>query len=644
MDYSRTFGTLVEEPNNKTMTIVIGRKKLLQRDYDMRRPRLGLPSGFCPRWQIMNDIDRVIKAFNTSGYYGGYPTNINKIFRQHLEHFRNSLDVYYHIVKDYVFSRDEVYYRCLAEGSDFTTFITKSRAFSLQAKTALDETNLNDEYVHSAYTGYDSIIHERYLINWDDRDETIDWPYAMIEPEKIDHEKFEECLDELFLNTKIDKYEEDDFINLLEPVARKKTAIGGGETTLLKDQWVPEYDPGYWYATRRVVPTTSGHTRDTGVPDLTSLCMVKLMQKHARYIAERCKHSANCDHTLLGKRVRRVQKKKVFLHLDFKKFGLTFNRSLPNALLKRIGRGRIAIDDFTLETEDGIYATKRGGVLGWFDPIVSLCVIGILLRLRKELNLSFDFIVFNDDVEIGMDITDPDLIQLLKERIIEELESFDFIISHRKTYVSKMFIFLEQYGKADIGSFFGTRDKVENLDMTKRQLIVNQYAKSLSSSFNWEAKYYYALAHKFLRSTYLRDICQQTMPTIFEEEYDKPYELGGWTFHMRNNVNIALEDVSEDDLRQYYRLSRYKEPHLMPKMRLVNMKTVTGKIRVARSKADSHLPDHLYSNIKLDERVILTQEHRDAIEQRTAGIIEEDSSDIESEGESPDDGYYGDWG
>jgi len=592
------------------------------------RPRLGIPSGFVSWERHQQDICAVKRRFLLKGYNSGVPRNINTELRRHIEYFRNCLDVYNHMIDKKVFCRDELYYRCLDEGPAFTSFIKKSRAYSLQDVEALDEVETKDEYVHPEYSGYDSIFHERYLINWDDRDDTVDWPYSLIEPKELDKDELNEVIFRFLQTIGMNDYDEPDIVPILEPVANKKSNIGEKDTVLLKDTWHPfQEGTGTYYAQRRVVPTQPGSTRDTGVPDIETLCKLKLIHQHARRLSEVCKHSANCTFSTLNKRVKRVRNNTMFIHIDFKKFGLTFNRELPNAVLRGINKPHLQITDFILQDGEDIFQTERGGVLGWFDPLVALAIIAILGDIKKKYRWhSMDFIVFNDDVEIAFDDTDNiQKIELRKKIIIEELERYDFILSNRKIYCSRMFVFLEQYYHAS-----------DKLDMSKKQLAVQQYAKSLASPYSWEAKVYYALGQKSVKSSWLRDVCQNSIKQVFDDEYDKPVELGGWNYLKHRNLNLALEEASLEDLRFYFRILKYKEPHLMPKMKVLNLETILKRKERIISEARKGRPENY--KIEFDTRLHISQDQLEAM----ALIAEEEDSTSQSEyDQSLDEGF--DW-
>jgi len=642
MDYNRILGPKINEPMNISGPLVIDRRTARSLSAEIYRPRLGIPTGFISWEENKLDIDKILSRFRNKGYTAGIPKNIDEDLQRHVEYFRNCLDIYDHMFEDTVFCRDELYYRCLAEGPAFTTYVKKCRAFSLQDKIALDANKIPDEYVLERYSGYDSIFHERYLIYWDDSNDTVDWPYSLIDTKPINEEKFQEAVDELLQGIGCTDYCEPDYISLYEPIAKKVTSLANkGKTVLLKDAWKPMTSSlsQEWWATRRVVPTYPGSTRDTGVPDVETLCKVKLIHQHARFLSERCKHSANCSYPVMNTRINRMKKCNRFIHIDFKKFGLTANRQTANILLRRLGKSNLQINDFYLETEDEIYKTSRGSVLGWLDPLIALCIIAILLKLKKDNNWTdMDFIGFNDDFEIGFShTTNVEKLEDRKRIILDELEEFDYILSYRKIYISKESIFLEQYNKFENNKL--------GLTMSKMQLTVGYFAKSLSTPYSWEAKLYHALGHRYVRSKWISSICKETIKQLFPDEYDKPVELGGWEYSLENNISTCLEKAEHEDIVFFLKMLRYKEPHLMPKMVDVSIDAIFEQ-KHYRTQVESTklLPEHLHSSIKLEVRSTLTNIAADVGELIARSPEEEHTGFSSSEEDDFDYSHHGDWG
>jgi len=372
------------------------------------------------------DVEIALETFFEYGY-DKFPAVSNN-FVNVLKTFRTYLDFYHNLIETKIFSRDEIYVRSLRDKLQFTKFIKKSRQASLQNKIALDDVILDEEHIHPEYTGYDSIIHERYLIPWDDTDDIHDWHYSLIPDEGGKDPS--NAINEYLKNIDVSKIET--FITPFDPYKGSKSTDNAKGKHYLRDTWTRDtYGP--YMATRRVIPTQPGSTRDTGVPDPYTLNKIREINQIARAIGEQKKYIANVPINLLERRLEQMTKCQAYIHLDFKKYGLTFRRDILNCLLKRVGREDLMIDQFILNVDGQSIRTNRGGVLGWFDSAVAIVVSAIICDVVNQYNIKTNHIIFNDDVEIGVYGKDAiETAKLLKEVIIEELEDYGFFISHKR--------------------------------------------------------------------------------------------------------------------------------------------------------------------------------------------------------------------
>jgi hypothetical protein len=606
MDYSTYLGDFVTDPLIEEGPIEVGTsKKALEPEFD--RPRLGIPSGFLKTDGIEDDIQRVIWRTIKSGYQHAIPKDINPELRMHLEHFRNHLDIYDKLIDKKVFSIQEIWMRSLMDRSEFTSFLKKSRKYSLQAKISLEDTlDEDDNHVHHEYSGYDSIFHEAFLPNWDDSEETEDYIYSMI-PERKNAPVIESLVERLMEDYKVPKGTP--IVHWLQPIAGKKTVSDTGKTTLLKNTWhLDDEFQGRYFGKRVIVPTYPGSTRDTAVPDVFTLNALKYIGSAAREVSEKLPYSANCTFKSLNKRVGRMKRCWNYLHVDFKKYGLTAPRKVQNAVMRAIGIPELQVKTMLLDIGDDVLQTTRGSALGWLDSLTAIGVIAILYNLRKREGWKdMDFIGFNDDFEIGFGKHPTSELIRRKQIIIAELEAHDFILSHKKIYLSEMMIFLENYQDR-------FRPRGQGLDMRKLQLVTKQYANSLSTPFKWKAKVCYARAALKIRNTSVRDICQCSIEDRSPAENGRPVELGGWEYFLDKEhqsgrpLNNALEEASVAELSYFLKMQKYKEPHLAPKKEVVDL----GKLfkLVERKEMESIRPHYTQylDRIKLDTSNILSDE------------------------------------
>lgn len=560
--YNAFIGTL-HEPDDYEAHMIQERFIKLKHprdEYDF--VRYGLPSGVVKHTDVKSDVDNLVKHYFNQGYDTWPASQLQPRFRQHVALFRASLDLYEEFSTTKVFCKEEIYVRCLQEGPAFTEFIKKARATCLRGKTAETITDIEEEYYFDDYDGYNSIIDERYLIHWDDTEGVDDIKYAFVPATKNKDKEFREQLDVFWEDFKLDEVQwpqEFDMIGALkntkmyDPKRRK--------THLMREFWDASVDPhAPYFAKRTVVPTTPGKTRDTGVGDPSTILKVKQLNMLARVISENVPYSANAPGPTCNARLKRVLKKNLFLHLDFKKFGLTFPRRMLNILIEKISSSsgldlnHLKINTFTVEIDGTCFNTERGTMLGWLDAINSLCVSVILHSLSKRDELNFDFITFNDDVEISKrNVSAPsETLELLRLAVIAELDSFDICISMNKTYGSRASVFLERYA-------YYTKEY--GLDMYKEQLTVAAYAKSLVTAYPWQAKMFFAAAEQWTKSQYATDRCIDTCAIEFRaDEKTLPLWAGGWYIRRKNGLDYSAHDCDRLGLRLGIELSKFTPP------------------------------------------------------------------------------------
>jgi len=538
------FLSFIESPEIEHTDLVEKRNRVKMPEAEYENVRFGLPHRAIKFEKVKEERELLIRHFISNGYSTFPSSKIHGDLKKAVGLFRASLDLWEALCGEGSMSKDEIYFRCLSEGPSFTEWVKKSRAMSLMAHSAETNVQVDEDYLLHNYKGYNSIINEDYLIHWDDSEETDDIKYAFIDSRPINEEKFRKDVKRLFEDYRIAECEFPEVFDMISSL--KNTSMYDPVTKksgLMREFWNEKVEPfGPYYACRRVVPVSSGNTRDTGVGDPSTILKVKQLNALARVISEKLPNSANAPDIICNSRLKRVLKKNAFLHLDFKKFGLTFPRALTNIMIEEIGvvsgidTSHLIIHDFYIEIDGETYQTNRGNVLGWMDCINCLCVIAILHRLASEDELGFDFIGFNDDFEISKHVSKdiPGVLELLRLAIVSELDSFDIAISLDKTYGSKGSIFLERY------AFFDQY----GLDMYKEQLTVKAYSKSLCTEFPWQAKIFHAAAEQWTKSEYATDRCIKTCPIEFRpEEASCSLWAGGWFIFRKDKLDYSLNEA-----------------------------------------------------------------------------------------------------
>lgn len=532
-------------------------KYLYESGYDP--VRFGIPSGVVNFKGTREERKILINHFLNHGYEGWPHTKISTSFKKHVAKFRVSLDMWEAIAQDRLMDKDEIYFRCLTEGHSFTEWVKKTRSTCYRAFTSETDTDIDPEYYSDRYTGYNSLLHERYLIHWDDREDVDDIKYAFIPPRKSHTKEFRKMVDDLFRDFRLDEIDFSSDIDMIGAIKNTKMYDPiSGKTHLMREFWDSSVTTrGSYFAKRVVVPTSPGSTRDTGIGDSGTILKVKILNNLARQISDKLPYSANTDSIQANLRLKRVLKKNLFLHLDFKKFGLTFPRALINEFIRKIqdvsgiDLTHLLIENFYVEVDKEVYQTHRGTMLGWLDSINSLCVCAILHSLSKELG--FDFITFNDDVEISkFGLSDQKgTLTLLRMGVISTMDYFDIPISLSKTFGSKASVFLERYAFYD----------QYGIDMFKDQLTVESYSKSCVTKEIWQAKFFHAAANQWTKNTYATDRCIDTCPVEFrKDEITLPLWSGGWFIYRENELDLSLQMSDRLGIRLGMELSKFHPP------------------------------------------------------------------------------------
>jgi hypothetical protein len=561
MSYNDFLGC-VEAPTEEYIELdrlKIRHKKRIDDSYEF--VRFGTPTGVVNFDKVSDERKILIDHFIINGYSGWPSSKISNSFKKHVAMFRASLDLWEELCVGQCMSKDEIYFRCLKEGLAFTDWVKKARSTSFRYHTAETNTEVEEEYLISNYTGYNALLSERYLIHWDDTSEIDDIKYAFMAANPSRCSDFRKMVKTLFKDFRLSELDFPDELNMIG--ALKNSSIYDPvkkRSVLMRELWKHGIDhTGPYFAKRRVVPTTPGSTRDTGVGDPGTIYKVKIINMLCRVISEKLPYSANADSATCNARYKRVLKRNLFLHLDFKKFGLLFPRSLSNIMLEEIGiisgldLSSILIKDFFVEIDNDVYKTNRGSMLGWIDCLNSLCVCAILHSLSGEKELGFDFITFNDDVEISKrGMSDPaGTLELLRIAIVAELDSFDIGISLNKTFGSKCSQFLERYAYYD----------EYKVDMYKEQLTVKAYAQSLVTEFPWQAKFFHAAAEQWTKSEYATDRCIVTCPVEFRtEEASMSLWSGGWFTQRKGGLDNSLRECDSLGYFLGIELGKFKVP------------------------------------------------------------------------------------
>jgi hypothetical protein len=397
-------------------------------------------------------------------------------------------------------------------------------------------------------------------------------------------------LDEYFDHIKILP---DDFVNKAEwdmldglaPSSMYDPATG--KTRLMREFWSKDvsFDEPYM-GKRTTVLTHPGSTRDALVGTPSTVARVKVLNNLARVISEKSPHSANASGSKPSDRYLRVLKRHWFLHLDFKKYGLTFPRTLTNAAIEVICH-RAGIDDtdfvineFFVEIDGELFETERGTALGWMDAINALVVNAILWNLSAKIGFEFDFLGFNDDFELSF-WESGDMrthLNAIREALFIEFDYWDIPLSADKIFGSRASVFLENY------SYFDLR---YGLNMDKSQLAVASYASSLIALSPTAAKIAFATAWSAAECDYARERCMSTLAIEFEaDEIHMPLQFGGWYHTESPTLDEGLMQASMKFIHLGSLLTQLERPKYSSEIRKV---TPPDKMRVAIEKRTQYV-------------------------------------------------------
>jgi len=335
------FLAIHDEPSEECMELDHERSKSRREpEHDYDHVRFGTPSGTVKFEESKKDLEILISHFLSNGYSTWPSSKITQHLKRHVALFRASLDLWDNICPiEKSMCKEEIYYRCLTEGPQFTEWVKKARSTSLRFASSETNTEIDEEYLLDNYKGYNSMINEKYLIHWDDTKDIDDVKYSFIPARNLRGEDFRKRVKRLFKDFRIGECDFSDSINMIDSI--KNSVINDpktGKNVLMREVWSEGIEPvGPYFASRRVVPIHPGGTRDTGVGDPASVLKVKQLNQLSRTISEKLPYSANAPDTVCNARLKRVLKRNGFIHLDFKKFGLSFPRLLTNILIEEIG-------------------------------------------------------------------------------------------------------------------------------------------------------------------------------------------------------------------------------------------------------------------------------------------------------------------
>ena len=539
---------------------------------DIPKGSLGVTDRKLPRSPLDFEVYKPIaeKVLRGVERYGPdhIPSDLPSPFKEHYILFKVSLDLWEQIPIKKAISKLDLIKGCLQNGPAFAEWLKKARFYSFAWKTSEGAHDIPEEYVLPDYRGYDSIFRETELIHW--KEETSDFQYAFIPVGEIREESlfkstFKELLEEVLPKCKFPET-----ISTLDWIkATRGFDPSTGKNLCTRDTMrnLKKIGQG-WYGKRTIIRPFPGGIRDTVIPDPDTLAKIKLCGNIFKEILEHTPESGMSSR--LDSRFERVISRKLFTHLDLKKAGLTFPRRLFILLAEVLDEYGFEtwfikdIESIYVDVEGDVFSTKRGFCLGWMNEALTLAIIVLLRAMRKSYGLSFDFIVYNDDLVIGDQDQDSETyLELFRFACKEFFNSFQIFLSEKKCFSSRAVQFLEEYRY---------QEDYYNLDMEKRQVATALFAKSLCSHYIWKAKMYASVAFEiYPNESMLWECIARGRETTKVPEKDLPYIAGGWYTPIVNGLDNSLEN--ERDLKWIIALGEVRLPKFAEKIKPFNAKS-----------------------------------------------------------------------
>jgi len=448
------------------------------------------------------------------------------------------------------FTREELFYGNLVVGPSFAEYVKKCRFYTMQYNIGLESLALQEEYILDGWAGYDSILPESNFIHW--VEEIDDFPWCMIEPTfSVDRSQTSKDMNTVlgrYFPPQISLKGNTDFLKFVKPSKVFDPSLTSKSGTRLVREIL--FDVGKissgWVGSRCKIQVMPAGGRDTSIATPSTLVKIKYSNEIFKQLCEANPYSAMASHRVQERRINRIRTRgKVFLHWDFKKLGLVCQRSWFMALASciqdkyNIDMSWFDFDDLTIKDGKRSYNTKRGFALGWMNEGVTLVIIHWLTVFFQSCSENwkekFDFVVFNDDVEIALrfepSVEDMDV---LKNLMLDYFKSIDVPCSIKKIFFSKQSIFLEDYF-----------DPIEEFDFKKNSIAIRLYAKAAMNTLPVAVKGYMAAASQIYKEPYIiKEILSKTATEFDEDEYDWHHAAGGYFISYRDGLNTITEDLT----------------------------------------------------------------------------------------------------
>jgi len=234
------------------------------------------------------------------------------------------------------------------------------------------------------------------------------------------------------------------------------------------------------------------------------------------------------------------------------------------------------LKDIVYLIEGREYRPDRGYTLGMFDDIcsfiISCCFEMLIEHLENEfpeLTSKVQGLFFGDDCDIIVQTEQLDICKLVSNKWLLMLDSYGVAVNLNKSFYSKSGIFCEVYGLN------------KNIQMQKHLYYIlngldiltaynTAHGKELFSSyFRIITTYleYVPREHRQLLTNIFNDITSEIISSFpyefLENESIYPFEVGGWTQHLKDGKNqILIEIVNRQIHPSLQKILTVKKPQL----------------------------------------------------------------------------------
>jgi len=229
---------------------------------------------------------------------------------------------------------------------------------------------------------------------------------------------------------------------------------------------------------------------------------------------------------------------------------------------------------YTIEGTD--YRPERGYTLGMFDDIcsfiISCCFEMLLEHLEREfpdLQGKVNGLFFGDDCDIIIQSKYLDICKIVSNKWLLMLDNYGVAINLNKSFYSNSGIFCEVYGKN------------KNTQMQKHLYYILNGLDILTAYNTAHGKELFSSYHRTI-TTYLEYVPREQRPILegifkditneiissfpyefLENEHMFPFEVGGWTFKLKDGKNQLLIEILDRNIHpSLQKILTVKKPKL----------------------------------------------------------------------------------